>query len=111
MFLINFCKTLCLLLCISLCTCTLQAQTVSTFAGNSNKVQMASGIAIDATGNVYLANTYEHTILKITPTGIISRFAGSGHDVHKHFPCSTCSSFQRWPGGIRRTFPGHSAFI
>ncbi len=35
-----------------------------------------SGVAIDSTGNLYVADTFNHTIRKITPAGLATTFAG-----------------------------------
>ena len=62
---------------------------VSTLAGSDNlgntdgpgaNASFASpaGIAVDASGNVYVADTYNHKIRKISPTGVVSTLAGSG---------------------------------
>ncbi len=49
--------------------------TVSTQAATLNQ---PSGLATDATGNIYIADTLNHQIRKITPTGTESTFAGTG---------------------------------
>ena len=66
-----------------------EAWTVTTFAGNgvqgskngaANAANFSSpsGIAVDAKGNLYVADTSSNLIRKITPTGSVSTFAGSG---------------------------------
>jgi hypothetical protein len=51
-------------------------------AGNANgagaiaSFDGAYGIAVDASGNVYVADQYNHSIRKITPAGVVSTFAG-----------------------------------
>ena len=62
---------------------------VSTFAGNGTagfadgsgtitKFSSPSGIAVDGNGTVYVADTGNHRIRKITSDGVVSTFAGNG---------------------------------
>jgi len=46
--------------------------------GSAARFKFPAGIAIDATGNLYVAEENNHRIRKITPKGEVSTFAGSG---------------------------------
>ena len=66
-----------------------QSYNVTTFAGsglaaftNGTGVNASfnrpHGIAVDASGNVYVSERNNHCIRKITPAGVVTTFAGSG---------------------------------
>jgi PKD repeat protein len=64
------------------------AGVVTTIAGSPNQVGSAdgagavarfyqpNGLAVDAGGNVYVADSYNETIRKVTPTGVVTTLAG-----------------------------------
>ena len=45
-------------------------------AGNIARFAGPSGVAVDSAGNVYVADRENHTIRKITPSGVVSTLAG-----------------------------------
>jgi len=66
---------------------------IRTFAGNGSvgsggdggpataaSLNEPQGVAVDAAGNVYIADTQNHRVRRVTPAGIITTVAGSGVD-------------------------------
>lgn len=58
-------------------------------AGPAARFRKPGGIAVDASGNFYVADTGNHVVRKITPTGTVSTFSGSGIAGHVDGPAAT----------------------
>ena len=56
------------------------AQCVSTVAGSGTDPYFTApyGVAVDGSGNVYVADSFNNRIRKITPSGVVTTLAGSG---------------------------------
>ena len=82
---------------------------VSTLAGNGNRgfadglgaaasFNMPQGAAVDASGNVYVVDTLNHRIRKVTPGGVVTTFAGTGGEGAVDGPALNASF--RYPSGV-----------
>ena len=65
--------------------CPAVSATVTTFAGTANSTGSADGtyfsgsadnVALDSVGNIYVTGLFSNAIRKITPTGVVTTFAG-----------------------------------
>jgi serine/threonine protein kinase, bacterial len=84
----NFLKTIAItIVTLFQATAIAQTVTVSTFAGSGRDIDgtgsavrfdSPNGVAIDLSGNVYVADANSHKIRKITAAGVVTTFAGTG---------------------------------
>lgn len=45
-------------------------------SGNAARFKSGAGVAVDGSGNLYVADTANHTIRKVTPAGVVTTLAG-----------------------------------
>lgn len=58
------------------------------------------GIALDSHGNLYIADTMNHRVRRVTPDGIISTFAGTGEHGYDGDGGPAAKAKLSWPNGI-----------
>ena len=78
-----------------------QAGIVNSFDGSSTNAQFhhPEGLAVDGAGNVYVSDTLNHTIRKITPAGTVSTLAGLAGKFGAADGTNSKARFNR-PGGL-----------
>lgn len=85
---------------------------VSTFAGTTGVIGSSDGrsaaasfnspdgIAADSAGNLYVADTYNHTIRKVTPDGMVSTLAGKAGPSYFRVDGQGSAARFRYPGAL-----------
>jgi hypothetical protein len=67
--------------------------------GSAARFGYPAGVAVDSTGNVYVADTYNDEIRKITPSGVVTTLAGSAGQYGSNNGTGSAASFDL-PQGV-----------
>ncbi len=67
--------------------------------GGAARFDIPDGAAVDSAGNVYLADTFNDTIRKITPSGVVTTLAGAAGQTGSSDGTGTAARFF-WPTGV-----------
>jgi sugar lactone lactonase YvrE len=87
----------------------LHAQTITTFAGcgigndsmaTRAELVLPNGVALDRAGNTYIADYYNNVVRKVSPSGIITNFAGSGVFGYNGDGGPATAAHFRYPNGV-----------
>ncbi|MGH7752924.1 MAG: hypothetical protein ACREN5_08920, partial [Gemmatimonadales bacterium] len=90
----------------------LQAQIITTFAGTewifpgqsmlagNAPLGRANAVAVDARGNLYIADTGNYMIFRVTPPGELTVFAGNGRSGFSGDNGPATSASFRFPSGV-----------
>ena len=73
----------------------------------SAQLDGATGVALDSAGNVYIADTDNHRLRKVTPAGTISTIAGTGSPGFSGDNDSPAAAQLKSPGGVAADSSGH----
>jgi sugar lactone lactonase YvrE len=82
--------------------------TLTDSSGERRRFRSAAGLSFDTTGNLYVADSAERCIYKLTPSGPFSRLAGSGERGSQDGPAQTASFIE--PVGVTAA-PNGSVFV
>ena len=74
--------------------------------GSVARFNLPNSIAIDGSGNVYVADTFNHTIRKITPAGVVSTLAGLAENPGTSDGTGSAARFDL-PFGVTADFAGN----
>ncbi|HEX8252684.1 MAG TPA: SMP-30/gluconolactonase/LRE family protein, partial [Thermoanaerobaculia bacterium] len=68
--------------------------------GSAARFDSPFGLTVDDRGNVYVADTYNHAIRMVEPTGVVTSFAGLGRGYPGSKDAVGTSATFRYPSGI-----------
>ena len=85
---------------------TIAGTGTSSYSGDNGAATSATlnypyGVGLDTAGNVYIADTYNHRIRKVTiSTGIITTIAGTGTTTYSGDNAPATSATLNYPNGV-----------
>ena len=95
---------------------TIAGTGTSSFSGDNGVATSATlyyprGIALDASGNIYIADTYNHRVRKVTiSSGMISTIAGTGTSSFSGDNGAATSATLSYPTGVAVDASGRQYF-